>query len=597
MSCAPPLTWGSSQLFDPHSGDSSVVTCQGTDGYGHMTWTNGHCGSLAGEHNYSAQANFHITQIANLQQVGCSDWSSCSFAWADGSPNTFTGQVGAYLGDACYGCNFQGVISRTVADPTYREACCFGAIADQRCAPQWCPSDPAGECAALFAAQCVGASDCGRHKFLTPSYTSNQGGAPCNAWYLGVKANAEQGYYTASLPPPAWASFYSVTAEVARYCAAEGAAAGECSCYNAYVACTAAEGGCLIAADTGDGRDVARRVDVYCTSAFSTTSADGSWVTLSDVCSNSPSYGAPTLNPRGANPYTPPSGVDPFPLHCWLPACQAQADDCIFKNLADVARACPPVCMQFASSANVIITNTTTPAVHVNVDAVTCGAWDGVGTASVPPLAWPSSFMAVSVPAGYATSFTVPLVNSSRDTAPGFSSVTAHLWSTVEPLLTPASTDAVGVPNGSTTAMWVHVDAGGLQPLQFYRGLLAAVDASGANPPAILPFDLDVLGASARASVDITGTAFSPPVTPSTRVGAPRIVDATPRVAAPRGASHRIHPALRTPIKRIVSSAKPQVQAHPADYTWVWYTAALAAVLAAVAVWAVLRRRRGPRGK
>ena len=246
-------------------------------------------------------------------QYGCTSWGpeSCKWtqrnvSWPDTAVCCSLGELG---GAPCDNTQYPvaanpsfAVCVKTGYDPAFRKACCFGDATDValQCDPAWCPYDPQGACTDLFMAECGGASACGRHKFLTPSVTADQGGAPCNAWYLGVKDNAVDGaYWTRSFTDAVTGSvtvvpsslsldpLLSVTAEIARYCAAEGATNGECSCYNAVTACTAGQGGtpgCLIAADTGDADGALRRVDVYCNSGFSTTTDAGKWVTLSNTC-------------------------------------------------------------------------------------------------------------------------------------------------------------------------------------------------------------------------------------------------------------------------------------------------------------------------
>lgn len=475
---------------------------------------------------------------ADPTAYGCTSWDSCTIMQS--VSGTFTG-VTISSGDNDEGncastCQMSLECYKTKWDATYLEPCCFGAIAasDPRCAPGWCPADPQSECTALFTANCVGASSCGRHKFLTPSQTADMGGAPCNMWYLNVKDNAILGQYwvtsvtvgsvtSVTYPSISLDPLLSVTAEISRYCAAEGASSGECSCYNAYEACTdAASGGpgCLIAADTGGPRSVVRRVDVYCNGGFSTTTEAGAWVTLSSTCDAAAAYGSPTINPASSNPYAPPGGVNPFPAHCWLPACQMQSDDCIFKNLPDLRRACPPICMQFASGNSVVINGTTTPAVHINVDDVSCGGWNGVSSVSATPYAWPTSEFAVVVPVGHVASFSIPLTNTSQDTAAGFNTMSTDLFSTLEPVVTlpQAAGNPLPLPNGSVTAVWVSVDAGALFPAQYYEGMLAAVDHTKANAPGVLAFTLDIGGPDDTATLQLgSGAPVTLPTTPSTR--------------------------------------------------------------------------------
>lgn len=519
----PPALFPSNQFYDTNAGDDGNVTCQ-TSGGGQ---TNGGCSFLSGG-NPEISADVAVQVAFSLDNVGCSSWDACTFAWASGP--TFTGVMGPSIGnddsgEPCEGCYYAGAITRTQADESYRVPCCFGSISDVRCDPTWCPSDPAGSCTDLFAAACLGSSSCGRHKYLTPSYTSDQDGAPCNTWYLNVKDNAVTGAYADGALSLSLDPMVAVDAEIARFCGAEGATSGECSCYNAYVACTpanAGEGGCLIAGVAGgEGRGVARRVDVYCNAAFSTSSADGSWFTFSDeTCGPNVGYGSPTLNSSSSNPYVPPGGVDPFPLHCWLPQCQQQTDDCIFKSIVDLQRACPPICLQFASAANVIIDGTTTPAVTINVNQISCGTWDGISSVSQAPFLWPASEMALEVPAGYATSFTIPLTNTSIDSATSYDSMSVNLFSTIEPIvvLPAAAGNPLGLPNNSATDMWVVVDAGGLLEGQSYGGLIAATDATNANAPGILAFFLDIVPSDRPAAVTLSADdSFNPPVVPSSR--------------------------------------------------------------------------------
>ena len=481
-------------------------------------------------------------------QYGCTSWGpeSCKWtqrnvSWPDTAVCCSLGELG---GAPCDNTQYPvaanpsfAVCVKTGYDPAFRKACCFGDATDValQCDPAWCPYYPQGACTDLFMAECGGASACGRHKFLTPSVTADQGGAPCNAWYLGVKDNAVDGaYWTRSFTDAVTGSvtvvpsslsldpLLSVTAEIARYCAAEGATNGECSCYNAVTACTAGQGGtpgCLIAADTGDADGALRRVDVYCNSGFSTTTDAGKWVTLSNTCGIGVGYGAPTLNPGSANPYAPPGGVSPFPAHCTVPACQMQDDDCIFKNLVDLRRRCPPVCLQWASGSNVLIDNSSFATVHVNDSAITCGSW-GNGSVSTSPYTWPASQMLVQVPEGYATSFTVNLDNTDADAAASFSTMPTDLFSTLAPLVTlpQSAQQPLALANPSTTPVWVLADAGSLFAGQAFAGFVAAVDANKVNLPGSIMFSLEVLDSDSPANVQIgSEPAFTPLSVPSTR--------------------------------------------------------------------------------
>lgn len=473
-------------------------------------------------------------EVTTLEAAGCSDWSSCTFEWEDPAALYYTGRSGDEFHTAiavCHPCFWSGTLVKTGWDATFKSDCCKGVIAgnDPRCAPSWCPSDPQGECAAVLTAACSGTSSCGRHKFLTPlEGGADMDGAHCNTWYLATKLAAESGAYaTASGGGTGGGlnALLSVTTEIGRYCGAEGAPSGECSCYNAVAACAATAGGCLIAADTAGGneplggtRNVYRRVDAYCASAFSVSDGQGGWTHYDDVCSNNPTYGAPTLNGSGsANPYAPPGGVDPFPMHCWMPACQLQADDCIFKNLVDAHRACPPICLQYAAANSVVIDGGSVPTVHINVDALDCGTWSGVTSVSQCPYAWPTAQLAITMPVGGVTSFSLPLANTSQDTAAAYASLSTDWFSSLEPLVSlPRGPQLLA--NNAVHDVWITVDAGGLYAPQFYEGIIVAVDESGANPPATVPFDLDIVGATAPAIVDSgAGAPLHPPVVPSTR--------------------------------------------------------------------------------
>jgi hypothetical protein len=503
--------------------------------------------------------------------VGCSSWDACQWTmdqivlesgideWCDqddiGSCGPGLYRVYPHIKSA--------ICNRVGADPAYRAPCCFDQIADPTtfCDPTWCPSDPFGACTDVFIANCTGASECGRHKFLTGSITASMGGAPCNAWFNDMAVYAESGYAKYGLAiSQTFDGINAANAEIARYCAAEGATAGECSCYNATQACKQGDPmtpGCLIAGTGGGGSGApatsVRRMDLYCNGSHSEVVVDwktGSLTSVSydGVCSPDVTYGSPTLN-GGSNPYDPatnpsqpPGGLGPFPAHCWIPACQGNGVACMFKDLVDLRRPCPPICMQFASGGNVHIDGTTTPFVKTDVNEITCGGW-GPSAASVSPFAWPASLMAVDVPVGTVGSFSVPLVNLSQDKAAGFDTVPTQLYASFAPIVTPSAAlppaaaypGAVALPNGTTSDVWFSVDTGGLFEGQFYNGVLAALDASQANAPGLLFFDLAVGGTADAATFDWGNGPQSFATTPSTRTGPPRSAAPAPAPAPPQG--------------------------------------------------------------
>lgn len=567
-----------------------------------------------------------ITQTvptATPEQFGCTSWDACQFllqgsSWP-GSGEDCCGNAPVFGTGCCGGVDYaivasvdDGACVKVGYDEAYRQACCFGTAENPalQCDPSWCPSDPQGECTALFLANCTGSSTCGRHKFLTPSITGDMNGAPCNLWYLAAKDNAVNGYYWTSATDDSTLSLdplLSVTFEIDRFCRNEGATSGECSCYNAYLACTVeneTDGGCLIAADTGSGRDVVRRVDIYCNGGFSTTTDAGAWVTLSNTCDPNATYGSPTINPGSSNPYAPPDGVSPFPAHCWLPACQYQTDDCIFKNLPDLRRTCPPICMQFASGNNVVINGTTTPAVHVNIDTIDCSSWQGVTSVSTSPFVWPSSEIFIEMPVGAVASFTIPLTNTSLDSATNFNTFPTDLFSTLEPIvvLPQAAANPLALPNNTVTSVWVTVDTGALFADQFYEGALAAVDHTKANAPAFLYFALDVAGSDAACTVTIDDkTTLTPATTPSTRPtdSAPALNFSSVQghVVAPPGArGQETVRGARGRARRLGAQRRALQQSQKEEGAWPWWALTLAILagllLAALVVGLVVRRAR-----
>lgn len=495
-------------------------------------------------------------------EFGCADWESCHW--------TISGDIAMGSGQHGIGCDngdiktcasgqvgydvYPIVTSATCVrvghNPAFRQACCFGTQEnpDTFCDATWCPSDPAGACTDLFLEHCSGASECGRHKFLTGSITESMEGAPCNLWYNNITNYAENGYATYGQSiTQTLNSILSATAEIDRYCRNEGATAGECSCYLATQQCKQGDPlspGCLIAGTGGGGSatpgTAVRRTDLYCNGSHSEVLFDwktGAVTSISydGLCSPNVDYSSPTLN-GGSNPWDPsknpdqpPGGLGPFPAHCWIPACQGNGVACMFKDLVDLARPCPPICMQFASGGNVYIDGTTTPYIKVDVNQINCGGW-GPSAAALSPFAWPASLMSVDVPVGAVGSFSVPLTNLSIDRAASFSSVPTQLYASFAPITNVtfvSGSDGVppdasipgafALPNSATSDVWFTVDTGGLFEGQFYNGMLAATDASQANAPGLLFFDLAIGGPSDSASFDWGGGTQRFPTTPSAR--------------------------------------------------------------------------------
>jgi len=524
--------------------------------------------------NLDTTCNDYLRMFATPTQMaalGCSSPSACSFSgrvslqhaqgidddsWEQSNIDFGTGATNGYgpgINDCYHNISSNGVTyfnncrikfdcTKTGWDPAFIPTCCnqIGGE-DARCDPLWCIDDPESKCLPTMLSSCTGLpanpltsqttagikgmSTCGRHNFLTPD-TASTNNMACNAYWITTHDMFLEYVLKGGKPEDVSAQALNkaeaMMAEVHRYCigdgkgAAEGAASGECSCYNGYVNCQGAQslsGACLMHVPDPVNKSAARRVDAYCSgdtipplySSYSSLSSSGATVWLPGPCGNAlPSYATPTVNSDSPNPWGGSgsgsgSGVGGFPLHCWLPECQTNGETCVFKNMVDFLKPCPSICFQYASGANMTIGKINSPnkSTEVDVTQVSCDFGGKERNALISPFSVPEDCMYLSLQMPQSTRGTIslPLYNLGQDALNSFSSITYAAYSSVSPLVSILPADQKGfISSMGSTTLHVVVDTAGQAPYTTMNGFLDIQDPTGANGQFYVPLEIAILG-------------------------------------------------------------------------------------------------------
>jgi hypothetical protein len=395
-------------------------------------------------------------------------------------------------------CTFKGDGYKCMVDtydPQYRKECCLlsgeGKPIPSYCDPAWCVLDPQGKCGDLFVPLCSSVSDCGKHALLETDI-SKTNGVPCNKWFTSLQNQAQiLGQNTRYNP-----SIGKVAAIIDSYCTDPvngNPESGECACYNGLSNCkdTINKGGqCMIAVPV-DPKNPSRsvyRADAYCKPNPDNQASDP------DLC---PSGGkGPALNgPAGGG----------LPLHCWLPECQADSNTQIFRNLVDLSRPCPSMCVQYSGGGQIDINSINAgknSAVVIGNNNLSCSFPD---TPNPVNFAFNAPTTAVNLTSPLNSSFTQTLrmTNPSADFTLGSMqySVSTNLASE---LLTIVPSEGSVLPSESVDFQ-LTLNGNPSYAGSTYEGYVAFHDVSGTTPPAVVMVYAGVGGASRLELNDIHG--------------------------------------------------------------------------------------------
>jgi len=325
------------------------------------------------------------SRFSNLDPIdfGCTNFDACGFSVTALDPSND--------GDACFWADGFYVWSNATVlkfkwDEAFKTDCCRGKYSGEEaikwCSPNWCPSDPAGECAAVAQEYC-GVKDpfCDKSVMLVPHFdeTKKRCAADgkcydpyelqfCHKWYM----NAQQRGHPSQL----------ILAEIVEdYCReGSGAPRGECACYNA-IAELVGEDARMFRKGAADaykswhdpdpdpnkpkdifiGEDLAQngqykafRYDMYCTvtdtgrsKGFATHSEETKKLydkyCLGEQLGEEGGDGRPPINP------TPQGALAGLPMHCWNPDCQPEKVTCLFWDPTQFDMPCPDICMQISA--------------------------------------------------------------------------------------------------------------------------------------------------------------------------------------------------------------------------------------------------------
>jgi hypothetical protein len=501
---------------------------------------------------FASQATSGGSVATWLSKVGCTSAAACTFDGTvllkdeQGTSCVYhgagTAPNGTYYSLGWFdNCKIRFDCTKTAWDPAFIPTCCNQIGGDDaRCDPLWCIDDPESQCLPTMLSSCTGLpanpftsqttagikgmSSCGRHNFLTPD-TASTNNMACNEYWLATHDMFLEYVLKGGKPDEVSAQALNkaeaMMAEVHRYCigdgraSAEGAASGECSCYNGYVNCQGAQslsGACLMHVPDPTNKGAARRVDAYCSgdtipplySSFSSVSSSGVTEWLPGPCGNAlPSYATPTVNSDSPNPWGggsgSGSGVGGFPLHCWLPECQTNGETCVFKNMVDFLKPCPSICFQYSSGANITIGNINSPnkSTEVDVTQVSCDFGGKERNALISPYSVPEDcmYLSLQMPQNMRGTISLPLFNLGQDALHSFSSITYAAYSSVSPLISILPADQRGfISSMGSTTVHVMVDSAGQEPYTTINGFLNFQDPTGANGQFYVPLEIAILG-------------------------------------------------------------------------------------------------------
>lgn len=323
--------------------------------------------NFASTHLYPNGCGVSTNSSTGRRETGCS-FSNDVFPTFVGTADCDVNLPGILLDN----CTFQWVCTVTHPDEVYKPVCCnardgtpdtMGSQTDpytglefdgvKSCGPNWCLSDPAGECLAMMNASCSTTSSCYRHAFLASKFPisttnllintiqinngvfdSTGQGFLCADWFYETKNQASKRnlYTETSYAAVVNNRVGSAINIIKTFCGnPETKGNGDCACINAYIQ-TGAEFAESTATDalttqfdnanipamleqTGNG--LYRRVDAFCAPTNDDTTTKN-WInpltytlnavdyTISNVCSQSGSfwfnssleYTLPTMNPN-----------------------------------------------------------------------------------------------------------------------------------------------------------------------------------------------------------------------------------------------------------------------------------------------------------